>query len=252
MKKLLLLLFLTANNIVAIGQQVVPAPGLKTTQYYNQDYEELFSGDGAHYRVETTYRDSLGGAIQREYLANGVLREVRFYANVRQKMLHGPLTSWYESGKMHTKQDYIAGKRQGQLLVYYPDGKLRRRDVYVDDARTSGECFGPDGQPEAYFEYETMPVYKGGQEGILRDIAQRLHYPVDALQRQITGKVFVKFVVTKTGTVDKVRVFKGVTPTLDAEAVRVVKTLRNFVPGRRDGEPVEVKYTLPITFSITN
>jgi protein TonB len=236
----------------ARAQQVpAPAPAVpaKTTDYFNARREPLPSAENAHYRVETTYRDSVGGMV-REYYPGGSLREMWLYAHVKKRLRHGTSTTWYEDGKPHTKQDFVAGKRHGELLVYYPGGQLRRRDQFQAGTRTAGACFGPDGQPVPYFEYEQMPVYQGGYEALLGDIARSLRYPGEALRRQVQGKVFVEFVVDASGKVENVHVTRGLSLETDTEAVRVVRQLRGFLPGRFDGEPVSVSFTVPISFAI--
>ena len=72
------------------------------------------------------------------------------------------------------------------------------------------------------------------------------------MESNIQGRVIVQFVVTKTGKIGDVKVVRGVDSALDAEAVRVVKTFPDFIPGRSNGKPVNVWYTLPITFMLTD
>lgn len=95
---------------------------------------------------------------------------------------------------------------------------------------------------------EQMPVFKGGQEGLLKFIAANLHRPAEAPET-LEGRIFVKFMITETGAVRDVQVAKGLHPVLDAEAVRVVKLLDGkFTPGQQNNRPVAVGYTIPITF----
>jgi TonB family protein len=75
-------------------------------------------------------------------------------------------------------------------------------------------------------------------------------YPQEARENNVQGKVYVRFIVTKTGDVDSVTVQRGVDPSLDAEAVRVVKALPKWKPGMQRGVPVNVYYTVPINFSL--
>lgn len=85
----------------------------------------------------------------------------------------------------------------------------------------------------------------------MRFINDNLKYPPEALKNRIEGKVIVQFVVTKTGKVEKVKVARAVNKELDQEAVRLIKTLPDFSPGRNAmGEPVNVWYTLPVIFKL--
>lgn len=97
---------------------------------------------------------------------------------------------------------------------------------------------------------EEMPMYIGGDQEILRTIAENTVYPEKARLNGIEGRVILRFVVTAEGKVDDVVVLKGVDPELDREAVRVVGLLNDFIPGRQGGVAVPVYYMVPVTFSL--
>ncbi|MDE6317852.1 MAG: energy transducer TonB, partial [Muribaculaceae bacterium] len=75
-------------------------------------------------------------------------------------------------------------------------------------------------------------------------------YPTMAMENNVQGRVVVQFVVTKDGSIGEVKVARGKDPDLDKEAVRVVKTLPKFIPGKMNGQAVNVWYTLPINFKL--
>lgn len=108
-----------------------------------------------------------------------------------------------------------------------------------------------DREPEPFIVVEEMPVPPGGASGLLKYIADNLEYPQIAQENNIGGKVIVRFCVTSKGGVDQVSVIKGVDPALDAEAIRVVKTIPAFKPGKQGGKPVPVWFTVPIIFQIS-
>ena len=95
-----------------------------------------------------------------------------------------------------------------------------------------------------------MPVYPGGDTELLKYISDSTRYPKDAKTQKIQGKVIVRFIVNAKGLVENVSVLKGVSPTMDAESVRVVKTLPKFTPGLLAGKKVPVWYMIPIQFSL--
>ncbi|MGE5427275.1 MAG: TonB family protein [Methylococcaceae bacterium] len=107
---------------------------------------------------------------------------------------------------------------------------------------------GTDNPP--YTIVEQMPEYPGGIEALKKYIASNIKYPVIALENGIQGKVYVGFVVTKTGKVTNAKVLRGVDPIIDQEAVRVVESMPAWIPGKQNGENVIVDYTLPIEFAI--
>ncbi len=98
---------------------------------------------------------------------------------------------------------------------------------------------------------EVMPRYPGGEAEMMKFLAMNLRYPEAAMKSGKSGKVVVRFVVSKTGKVENPEIMRSISPELDAEALRVVGTLPNFIPGQSDGKPVACHYALPISFSLT-
>ena len=108
--------------------------------------------------------------------------------------------------------------------------------------RSNDEVFGSSAH---------MPSFPGGDGALMRFLSEHVVYPEEAAKNKIEGKVIVQFIIEKDGSVGEVKVARGVDKELDAEAVRVCKSLPKFSPGRNaDGEPIKIWYTLPITFKI--
>lgn len=99
---------------------------------------------------------------------------------------------------------------------------------------------------------EMLPEYKGGEKALMQFLGENLIYPSECAENDIEGKVVVKFVVLSNGNVDFVEVIKSVHPLLDAEAVRVISLLNDWIPGKLNGEAVNVYYTLPVNFKLQN
>ena len=98
---------------------------------------------------------------------------------------------------------------------------------------------------------ESMPEFPGGAQAMMRYIAENIKYPVIAQENGIQGRVTCQFVVNKDGSiVDVVVVRSGGDPSLDKEAVRVLKTMPKWKPGKQRGKPVRVKYTVPVNFRL--
>lgn len=97
---------------------------------------------------------------------------------------------------------------------------------------------------------ETMPQFPGGQEMMMKYLAANIKYPASAVKAKKQGRVIVTFVIQKDGSVTKARIARSVDPELDAEALRIVKAMPNWTPGTQDGKPVNVKYTIPVIFSL--
>ena len=106
-------------------------------------------------------------------------------------------------------------------------------------------------QEEVVFQVvEEMPQFPGGLSEAMKFLAKNIKYPVEAQQAKIEGRVIVRFVVGRDGSVSNVEVVRGVSPELDAEAVRVVSLMPKWIPGKQRGKAVAVKYTMPIMFRL--
>jgi periplasmic protein TonB len=102
-----------------------------------------------------------------------------------------------------------------------------------------------------FVQVDEMPLFPGGDTAILKYIAENTIYPEEAKKNKITGKVIVRFVVEKDCSVSDVTILQSVNPQLDAESVRVIKTLPKFEkPAKNGGVAVRVYYMLPITFAL--
>ncbi|HLN20333.1 MAG TPA: energy transducer TonB [Bacteroidales bacterium] len=97
---------------------------------------------------------------------------------------------------------------------------------------------------------EEMPEFPGGPAELLKTIARNLKYPDAAIENNIQGKVVLKFVVNTDGSIDRITLLRGVDPELDNEAIRVIGGLPKFRPGKQNGIPVPVWYTIPVSFRL--
>jgi periplasmic protein TonB len=105
------------------------------------------------------------------------------------------------------------------------------------------------GNPDEIYSFvEVMPEFPGGQGALATFLAKNCQYPTDAKEAKISGKVFVTFVVGKEGQITEAYVIRNLYPSLDREALRLVKSMPNWKPGMQNGKPVKVKYNLPVAF----
>ena len=97
---------------------------------------------------------------------------------------------------------------------------------------------------------EQMPSFPGGAGALMQYLSSNIKYPVVAEENGVQGRVVCTFVVEKDGSITDVRVIKSVDPSLDKEAMRVVKSMPKWIPGKQNGSAVRVKYTVPVTFRL--
>ncbi|HQL69987.1 MAG: TonB family protein [Bacteroidales bacterium] len=105
-------------------------------------------------------------------------------------------------------------------------------------------------EPIAFTVVEEKPEFPGGDSALLRFIADNVQYPVSAMNSSIEGTVYVQFIINARGKVTKVEVVRGVCQSLDDEAVRVIKMLPDWKPGKQRGKPVNVNFVIPIRFKL--
>ena len=122
----------------------------------------------------------------------------------------------------------------------------------VDEPKKEEPKPEPKKTEEIFKSAEQMPQFPGGDAALMKYINSHIHYPAAAEENNIQGRVVVQFVVEKDGSVGQVKVARSVDRSLDNEAVRVVKSLPKFIPGKQNGQPVRVWYTLPVTFKLQN
>ena len=103
-------------------------------------------------------------------------------------------------------------------------------------------------EDKVYFTLDEMPEFPGGEDALRNYIMNDVKYPEIAKENGIQGKVFISFVVSKNGSVKDVKVARAVDTLLDKEALRVIKSLPGFKPGKQRGQTVNVNYIIPVNF----
>jgi len=120
-------------------------------------------------------------------------------------------------------------------------------DVTPSDNRPEPTIPTPEKQAPRLW-VEEMPEFPGGNEAMTTFLMNNLKYPEDAKEIGITGKVYITFVVETDGSITDVKIIRGIGSSCDEEAVRVVKSMPNWVPGKQNNIPVSVRFNLPIKF----
>lgn len=122
-------------------------------------------------------------------------------------------------------------------------GESNRQRTYTTEEEEDDDA--------VYVVVETMPEFPGGQQALFKYLSENVKYPVIAQKNGIQGRVICQFVVNKDGSIVEVEVVRsGGDPSLDKEAVRVIKSMPKWKPGQQRGKPLRVKYTVPINFKL--
>lgn len=194
-----------------------------------------------------------GTGLVRTFYPSGHLKEYVPYGDLIMGQRHGRVTSWFANGQLNTQQTYYQGQRMGELLVYYENGALKRRTEYTAGNEMLGDCFDAAGQPIAYFPYEQLPLYPGGQAQLSKEVSKALRLPrmpnqlpLEALMGPL--QVEVVFQVAEDGSIRAPRVARSSRVQVLDQAVlaAIAKLTRRFRPAQRDGQLVACAYYLPV------
>jgi protein TonB len=120
---------------------------------------------------------------------------------------------------------------------------LKAKEVVVDEKPKEEET-------KVFDVVEQMPSFPGGDAELMKFLSSHIKYPVVAEENGIQGRVIATFVVERDGSISDVKVVKSVDPSLDKEAIRVLKSMPKWIPGKQNGSAVRVKYTVPVTFRL--
>lgn len=144
--------------------------------------------------------------------------------------------------------DYKDGLKQGIWTMKANSGSSSYKEQYENGKFISGES-EKDGVKYSYTTLESLPAPKNGISSFYSYLKRNIKYPADAKNAYIMGKVFLSFVVEKDGSLVDVKVERKLYPSLDAEALRIIKFAPKWIAGMQHGFPVRVKYNIPIVFS---
>ena len=131
-------------------------------------------------------------------------------------------------------------------INFYPDVYIDGLEGVVDYTHNNYEYKEND----ILMFVDKMPDFPGGYDAIKKILQKNIQYPKEAKEQGIEGTVVVTFVIEKDGSLSNFKVLTSAHPALDAEAIQVVKTIPNWIPGQHLGENVRVQYNLPVTFSL--
>ena len=125
-----------------------------------------------------------------------------------------------------------------------------RANVQKKVVKTTKATKKTSANDKVYEVCEQMPTFPGGDAALMKYLAENIKYPVSAQKAKEQGRVVVQFIVEKDGTVTGVKTVRSVTPALDAEAVRVIKAMPKWTPGKQGGQPVRVNHNVPVSFRL--
>lgn len=156
--------------------------------------------------------------------------------------------------KIPVNKPAYVGQRPVRLALFIPvvfDYRLidstsaTRIDTFINHHNFS--YYEPE---RIYKEVENMPSFPGGAMDLMRYLAQNIQYPKEAKRKHEQGKVFINFIVEADGSISHIRIVKGASPALNAEALKVIRAMPRWIPGTHNGKPVRVSFNLPVKFTL--
>lgn len=206
-------------------------------------------------------------------LISFLLSTVKYPAEARKKGIHGRVICGFVVNKdgsisdikvlrgIDPLLDAEAMRVVGQMPTWQPGtqrGKAVAVKYTIPIAFSTGEEEKPSGSDVAsqkdrndvFRVVEVMPRFPGGDNALIEFLSKNIHYPKEEQAAGVKGRVIVKFIVEKDGSITNTEILRGVSPAIDAEAIRLIGTMPQWQPGTQRGNAVRVLYTVPITFSL--
>ena len=260
------------EKVRSIKKAVYYRKAFKDTQgqYIVKDY--FLNGDLQMSGTYITKKFEIKNGTFIYYYDNGQKKsEYNYVKNKR----YGDCATWFDSGQIASKSSYDANGKTGKWIEWFKDGGTDNEEHFLNDLK-HGECtyYHYSGKISAieyytngkfirsrYFDEqgselpenlskEVDPEFVGGEDMMARFIQDNIKYPSQAVKKNIKGTSYIHFIVQTDGSLSDVKVLKSAHPLLDAEAIRVIKKMPNWIPGKQYNRVVRVKFVLPIRFNI--
>ncbi len=225
------------------------------TTYIDKNYKQVSSFALCTYYEVVLLDDAANNhATLRGYYKTGQLKSEQkiFYKNKIGQFIGGRIKEWYDNGQL--RRDYFYKTTlnlDGEVLTYFKDGKLKRKDLYIDGQLKEGHLYSEDEIEVPHTNFIIRAEFPGGNDKLVSFLLKNLKYPKSAKKNQIEGTVQVKFMVEENGNISEATVVKHIDDDLDSEALRIVNKMPNWSPYIIDGELMSTYFMLPITFELT-
>jgi len=194
---------------------------------------------------ECEYKDNqLNGAFQ-EWYEDG---QVKTKESFSEGLIDGPLKTWRKDGKLELDAQYSKGEKHGYFLSYYKNGQLARKELYDNGKFIEGQCYTQDGKSTDFFPYIVLPAFKGGPPALKKFIQNEMKYPKKAEKEGREATILLIFTVDENGHILNPRVIGGDAPYFNEEALRIVNSFPDWIPGKIDGIPAPLEVTVQIDF----
>ncbi len=251
--------FCQTDSVQYLDEDFEPVPQAQATYYRIRQVTDAQTGRGYQKdffltgekveEINFSKMDSLREGLSAKWFKNGQLKERDIYVKgVRE----GKSEAWFENGQQRWVYTYLNGKPHGILQSFHSNSQLKRHDVYKQGKLIEGHCYDENGKKIPHFYYEIMPEFPGGFQEMMRFLARNMKKEFMKGPDKVDGLAVVTFVIDEKGEVTSVKVKRTTHAFLGDIGVRVVQSMPRWKPGLQDGEPVPVKFTVPVRSVATN
>ena len=218
------------------------------TIYLDLDYKETQPRNAIYFQVEDRPASGEQDLVTTLYRTNGDIVKQRSFSEKGSKLtLHGLQKTWYDNGQLYYQETYKKGKRHGDLVAYWEDGSRRRHDTFKNGKLKSGKIWNRKGEEEEHYPVMIPAEFPGGKEAIADYLRKSL--PVPETQKANTEvRMLVKILVGTDGYIRNIDIIEGAPHWYNAVTTTALINMPKWKPGSFMGEPINVWYTLPVTF----
>ncbi len=242
--------------------------------YFNALWRPTVSKDTSYYRK--VYKNAQNSWVVNDFYADGQLQMQGYYSNPKAKKKTGHFTYYYANGAKESEGEYVDGYKTGRWVSWFPsnsldsegsysrnkkigpwvwyhkNGQISARERYDKDKMKEFEYFDEAGVKSnvSTAEANLVSEFPGGIEGFLSWMKTSMVYPEEARIKGISGIVYVNFIVEKDGSISNIKIENPTHALLDAEALRVIKSMPKWRAGKDHNRSLEIVKTAPIRFTL--
>lgn len=202
------------------------------------------------YKIIVKDKDDTNKVNSKFYYPSDNIKSEQNYSNYSEEIYHGTNRVWYETGELKKTVTFQNGLEAGDLVTYWKSGTIRRIDKYKNGEFKRGKVYDSLGKREKYYDYYQDAFFNTEHGSLKSFIKDNLQYPQEAVDNNEEGRVRVSFVVDNDGSIIDVEILDSVSESLDEEAIRLVKSMPNWIPAKQDGENSRQRFAFPLNFQL--
>ncbi|WP_029035954.1 energy transducer TonB [Salinimicrobium xinjiangense] len=233
--RLLLFAFFLLSSLQLFSQDTI---------YLDKKYKPVSRTASEYFKVLERDPVNSDSGWKRIFSNSGQIMVEEYYSSYKKDILEGKRKKWKKDGTLWTESEYRNGKLDGFFVSYWRDGRLKRKDIYENGEFQEGKIWDSEGNEVPWYAMEIRPEFPGGEKARIQYIKRNTTKPKGIAG----GRVVVGFVIDVDGSVTDVEIEESTSPALNLAAYNTVSNMPRWEPGKQDGNPVRVKYSLPLTF----